>query len=34
MLVDGSRKKATFVINLLKAGEQYDLLKRKAISKK
>jgi cyanophycinase len=34
MVVDGSRKKATFVINLLKAGEQYDLLKRKAISKK
>lgn len=34
MFVDGSSKKATFVINLLKAGEQFDLVKRKVISKK
>ncbi len=34
MIVDGSSKKATFMINLLKAGEKFDLVKRKAISKK
>ncbi len=34
MIVDGSNKKATFVINLLKAGEKFDLVKRKMISKK
>jgi cyanophycinase len=34
MIVDGSNKKATFMINLLKAGEKFDLVKRKVISKK
>ncbi len=34
MIVDGSSKKATFMINLLKAGEKFDLVKRKVISKK
>lgn len=34
MFVDGSSKKATFIINLLKAGEKFDLIKRKVISKK
>ena len=34
MIVDGSGKKATFMINLLKAGEKFDLVKRKVISKK
>jgi cyanophycinase len=29
MIVDGSSKKATFMINLLKAGERFDLVKRK-----
>lgn len=33
MFVDGSSKKATFVINLLKTGEKFDLIKRKKISK-
>lgn len=34
MFVDGRSKKATFVINLLKAGEKFDLVKRKVISKR
>jgi cyanophycinase len=34
MFVDGKSKKATFVIYLLKAGERFDLVKRKVISKK
>ena len=34
MFVDGSSKKATFMINLVKAGEKFDLVKRKVISKK
>lgn len=34
MTVDGSNKKATFMINLLKTGEMFDLIKRKVISKK
>jgi cyanophycinase len=34
MIVDGSKKKSTFVINLLKAGEKFDLVKRKAVFKK
>ena len=34
MFVDGSNKRATFMINLLKSGEQFDLQKRKKISKK
>jgi len=34
MFVDGSSKKATFMITLLKSGEQFDLVKRKVIRKK
>jgi len=34
MFIDGSGKKATFMINLLKSGEQFDLVKRKVISKR
>jgi cyanophycinase-like exopeptidase len=34
MIVDGSNKKATFMINLLKTGDRFDLEKRKVISKK
>lgn len=34
MFIDGSDKKATFMINLLKSGEQFDLVKRKVVSKK
>lgn len=34
MFVDGSNKKATFMINLLKAGEKFDLVKRKVIPKR
>ena len=34
MFVDGSSKKATFMINLLKSGERFDLVKRKVITKR
>ena len=34
MIVDGKSKKATFMINLLKAGDKFDLVKRKVISKR
>lgn len=34
MFVDASNKKATFIINLLKGGEKFDLVKRKVISKR
>lgn len=33
MFVDGKTKKATFQIHLLKAGEQFDLVKRKSVFK-
>lgn len=32
MMVDGSNKKATFMINLLKAGEKFDLKRRRRIN--
>jgi cyanophycinase len=34
MIIDARQKKATFMINLLKAGERFDLVKRKVIFKK
>jgi cyanophycinase len=34
MIVDAGQKKATFMINLLKAGDRFDLVKRKVISRK
>ncbi len=34
MFVDARQKKATFMINLVKSGERFDLVKRKVISKK